>query len=78
MLADELPDLGDARVLLYLEHGAGDLVLLLELGEALVSVLVHASELPHAEGGQAAVGAGLPHADLAVEGAPLALHVDVH
>ena len=76
MLADELPDLGDARILPHLEHGAGDLVLLLELGEALVGVPVHGAELPHAEGGQTAVGAGLPHADLAVEGAAFALEAD--
>ena len=76
MLADEPADLGDAGVLLHLEHGAGDLALFLELGEAFVGVLVHGSELPHAEGGQAAVGAGLPHADLAVEGAALALEAD--
>lgn len=76
MLADEPADLGDARVLLHLEHGAGDLVLLLELGESLVGVLVHGAELPHAEGGQAAVGAGLAHADLAVERVALALQAD--
>ena len=76
VLSDEPADLGDAGVLLHLEHGAGDLVLLLELGEALVGVLVHGAELPHAEGGQAAVGAGLTHADLAVEGAALALQAD--
>ena len=76
MLADEPADLGDAGVLLHLEHGPGDLVLLLELVEALVGVLVHGAELPHAEGGQAAVGAGLANADLAVEGAALALQAD--
>ena len=76
MLADEPADLGDAGVLLHLEHGAGDLVLLLELGEAIVGVLVHGAKLPHAEGGQAAVGAGLANADLAVEGAALALEAD--
>lgn len=76
MLADELPDLGDTRVILHLEHGAGDLVLLLELGEALVGVLVHGTELPHAERGQAAVGTGLANADLAVEGAALALQAN--
>ena len=76
VLADELPDLGDARVLPHLEHGACDLVLLLELGEALVGVPVHGTELPHAERGQASVGAGLSHSDLAVEGAPLALQAD--
>ena len=76
MFADELPDLGDAGVLPHLEHGAGDLVLFPELGEALVGVLVHGAELPHAEGGQAAVGAGLAHADLAVERAALALQTD--
>ena len=76
MLADELPDLGDAGVLPHLEHRALDLVLLLELGEAGVGVLVHAAELPHAEGGEAAVAVGLPHADLAVEGIALALQAD--
>ena len=76
MLADELPDLGDARVLPHLEHGAGDLVALPELGEALVGVLVHTSELPHAESSQAAVGSSLAHADLAVEGVALALKAD--
>ena len=76
MLADELPDPGDARIVPHLEHGTCDLVLLLELGEALVGVLVHASELPHAEGGQAAVAVGLAHADLAVEGVALALQAD--
>ena len=76
VLADELPDPGDAGVLLHLEHGAGDLVLLLELGEALVGVPVHGAELPHAEGGQAAIGAGLAHADLAVERVALALQAD--
>ena len=76
MLADEPADPGDAGILLHLEHGTGDLVALPELGQALVGVLVHASELPHAEGGQAAVGAGLAHADLAVEGAALALQAD--
>ena len=76
VLADELADLGDARVVPHLEHGAGDLVLLLELGEALVGVPVHAAELPHAEGGQAAVAVGLPHADLAVERVALALQAD--
>ncbi len=76
VLTDELADLGDARVFLHLEHGAGDLVSLLELGEALVGVPVHGAELPHAEGGQAAVGAGLANADLAVERAALALQAD--
>ena len=76
MLTDELTDLGDAGVIPHLEHGASDLVLLLELGEALVGILVHGAELPHAEGGKAAVGAGLSHADLAVEGATLALQAD--
>lgn len=76
MLANELADLGDAGVIPHLEHGAGDLVLLLELGEALVGVLVHGTELPHAEGGQATVAAGLAHADLAVERVALALQAD--
>lgn len=76
MLADELADLRYARVVLHLEHGTGDLVLLLELSEALVGVFVHGSELPHAEGGQAAVAVGLTHADLAVEGVALALQAD--
>ena len=76
MLADELADLGDARVILHLEHGAGDLVLLFELSEALVGVFVHAAELPHAKGGQAAVAMGLAHADLAVERVALALQAD--
>ena len=76
MLADELANLGDARIILHLEHGTGDLVLLLELDEALVGVLVHGTELPHAERGQAAVGAGLAHADLAVERVALALQTD--
>lgn len=60
----------------HLEHGAGDLVLFLELGEALVGVPVHGAELPHAEGGQAAVAVGLAHADLAVERVALALQAD--
>ena len=76
VLADELPDLGDAGVLLHLEHRAGDLVLPLELGEAFVGVPVHGAELPHAEGGQAAIGAGLTHSDLAVERVALALQAD--
>ena len=76
MFADELADLGYARVVLHLEHGAGDLVLSLELCEALVSIPVHGAELPHAEGGQAAVAVGLAHADLAVEGVALALQAD--
>ena len=76
MLADEAPDPGDARVLPHLEHRALDLVLLLELGEAGVGVLVHVAELPHAEGGEAAVAVGLAHADLAVEGVALALQAD--
>ena len=76
VLADELADLGDARVVLHLEHGAGDLVALPELGEALVGVTVHAAELPHAEGGQAAVAVGLAHANLAVERVTLALQAD--
>ena len=76
MLADELADLGYARVVPHLEHGAGDLVLLLELGEALVGVLVHAAELPHAEGGKAAVAVSLANADLAVERVALALQAD--
>lgn len=76
MFADELPDLGDAGVLLHLEHGAGDFVLFPELGEALVGVPVHGTELPHAEGGQAAVGEGLSYSDLAVEGVAFALQAD--
>lgn len=76
MLADELADLRDAGVFPHLEHGAGDLVLPLELGEALIGVLVHGAELPHAEGGQATVAAGLAHADLAVERVALALQAD--
>ena len=76
MFADELAYLGDARVVPHLEHGTCDLVLLLELGEALVGVLVHGAELPHAEDGQAAVAVGLAHADLAVEGVTLALQAD--
>ena len=76
MLADEPADPGDARVVLHLEHGTGDLVLLLKLFEAFVGVLVHGTELPHAEGGQAAVGAGLSHADLAVERVALALQAN--
>lgn len=76
MLSDELADLGDARVVPHLEHGAGDLVPLLELGEALVGVFVHGAELPHAEGGQAAVAVGLAHAHLAVERVALALQAD--
>ena len=76
MLADELADPGDAGVVLHLEHGAGDLVLPLELGEALVGIPVHGAELPHAEGGQAAVAVGLAHADLAVERVALALQAD--
>ena len=51
VLADELPDLGDARIVLHLEHGTCDLVLLLELGEAFVGISVHAAELPHAKSG---------------------------
>ena len=76
MLADELADFRYARVVLHLEHGACDLVLLLELGETLVGVPVHGAELPHAEGGQAAVAVGLAHADLAVERVALALQAD--
>ena len=76
VFSDEPPDPGDPRVLPHLEHRALDLVLLLELGEAGVGVLVHAAELPHAEGGEAAVAVGLPHADLAVEGVALALQAD--
>lgn len=76
VLADEPADLRYARVVLHLEHGSGDLVLPLELGEALVGVLVHAAELPHAEGGQAAVAMGLAHANLAVERVALALQSD--
>ena len=76
MLADEFSDPGDTGVLPHLEHGAGDLVLPLELGEALVGVPVHGAELPHAEGGQPAVAVGLPHADLAVERVALALQAD--
>lgn len=76
VLAYELADPGDARVILHLEHGAGDLVLPLELGEALFGVPVHGAELPHAEGGQAAVAVGLAHADLAVERVALALQAD--
>ena len=76
VLANELADPGDARVVLHLEHGAGDLVLPLELSEALVSVFIHAAELPHAEGGQAAVVVGLAHAHLAVEQVALALRAD--
>ena len=76
MLADELSDLGDAGVFPHLEHGAGDLVELLELGEALVGVPVHGAELPHAEDSQAAVGSGLAHADLAIEGVALALQAN--
>ena len=76
VLADELADPGNARVLLHLEHGTGDLVLLLEIYQALVGVLVHGAELPHVEGGQAAVGAVLAHTDLAVERVALALQAD--
>ena len=76
VLADEAADPGDPGVLPHLEHGAGDLVLFLQLLEALVGVPVHAPELPHAEGGQAAVSVGLPHADLAVEGVALALQAN--
>lgn len=76
MLADELSNLGDTRVILHLEHGAGDLVLLPELGEALVGVLVHGAELPHAEGSQTTVGTGAANADLTIEGATLALQSD--
>ena len=76
VLTYELPDPGDAGVLLHLEHGAGDLVLLLELRQALVGVLVHGAELPHAEGRQAAVAVGLSHSDLAVEGVALTLYAD--
>ena len=76
MLADELADLRDARVILHLEHRAGDLVLLLELRQALIGVPVHGAELPHAEGGQAAVAVGLAHANLAVERVALALQAD--
>ena len=76
MLADDPADLSDARVVPHLEHGAGDLVLPLELGEALVGVFVHGAELPHAEGGQSAVAVGLAHADLAVERVALALQAD--
>lgn len=76
MLADEPADLGDAGIVPHLEHGAGDLVLPLELDETLVGVLVHGAELPHAEGGQAAVAVGLAHADLAVERVALALQAD--
>ena len=76
VLADELADLRYAGVFPHLEHGAGDLVSPLELGEALVGVLVHGAELPHAEGGQPAVAVGLPYADLAVERVALALHAD--
>ena len=76
MLADEPPDPGDPGVLPHLEHRALDLVPLLELGEAGVGVLVHGAELPHAEGGEAAVAVGLTHADLAVEGVALALQAD--
>lgn len=76
MLANELADLGDAGVIPHLEHGASDLVLLLELGEALVGVFVHAAELPHAEGGQVAVTVSLANADLAVERVALALQAD--
>lgn len=76
VFANELADLGDAGIVPHLEHGAGDLVLPLELGEALVGVFVHGAELPHAEGGQAAVAVGLAHADLAVERVALALQAD--
>ena len=76
VLADEPADPGNARVLLHLEHGAGDLVVLLEFGEPLVGIPVHGAELPHTEGGQAAVGASLTNADLTVEGVALALQAD--
>lgn len=76
MLSDELADLGDAGVVPHLEHGAGDLVLPLELGEALVGVFVHAAELPHAKNGQAAVAMHLAHANLAVERVAHALQAD--
>lgn len=76
MLADELTDLGDAGVVPHLEHSAGDLVLPLDFSEALVSVFIHAAELPHAEGRQGAVAVGLAHADLAVERVTLALQAD--
>lgn len=73
MLADELSDLGDARVLLHLEHSSGDLVLLFELCETFVSILVHRAELPHTEGRQATVRAGSTNANLTVEWIALAL-----
>ena len=71
-----LPILVTRGVLHHLEHGACDLVLLLEFRQALVGVLVHGSELPHAEGGQAAVGVSLTDTDLAVERIAFAFQAD--
>lgn len=76
MLADELPDARDARVVLDLEERAVGLVQVGELRQALVGVLVHGAELVHVEGADLAVPADAADALLRVQGVARTLEAD--
>lgn len=76
MPAQEPAHLGDAGVVPHLEHRAVDLVAPLQLLQAHVGVLVHASELVHGELVHAPVAVRAADALLAVDGAARALQAD--
>ena len=76
VLADELADPRHARVVLDLEQRAVGLVEFLELGQALVGVLVHAPELVHVERSHLAAPPDAPDALLGVDGAARGLQAD--
>ena len=61
------------RVVLDLEERAVGLVQVLEVGQALVGVLVHAPELVHVERLHLAAFADAAHALLGVDGTPRTL-----
>ena len=76
VLADELPDARDARVVLDLEERAVGLVQVGELRQALVGVLVHGAELVHVEGADLPVATDAADALLGVQGVARALETD--
>ena len=76
MLADEPADARHAGVVLDLEEGAISLVEVLQVGQTVVGVGVHAPELEHVEGLDLATLAHAAHALLGVDGAARTLQAD--
>lgn len=76
VLAQELAHLGDARIVLHLEHGAVHLVAALQLLKTLVRILVHTAKLIHGELMHAPVAVRARNALLRIDGAARALQAD--